>query len=427
MHYREDDDSNLLQRRFNTIGSHSPLFYKQPLHLLSAEGVWLYGADGIKYLDCYNNVPHVGHCNKVVLAAMNEQANRLNIHTRYLSEPVVNYAEKLLSSFPEKLDKVFFVNSGSEANELTIRICRQQSGHKGVLISDWSYHGNSYSLARMTTGLKTAEGIGDHVKPIHIPDIHNSNLPESKLLETALAEVDQAILSLQTAGYGVSMFLFDPIFSTEGLVVPPKGYVEGVAERVRKAGGFVVADEVQSGVGRTGEKMWGFELYDITPDFVTMGKPMGNGHPIGAVVTTSQILEKFGSKNEYFNTFAGNPVSSAIGHAVLSEMERLDVQNNALKLGNIIMARLQEFVQKYDFVTAARGKGLFFGLELVTKSGDPDPQRTREIVESMKRKGVIISKIGRCDNVLKIRPPMVFQKEHADLLLGRLEETLSSF
>lgn len=205
-------NENLLQRRYNTIGRHAPLFYKQPLQLILAEGVWLQGADGITYLAGYNNVPHVGHCNKAVVDAMTKQARLLNINTRYLSEPEVSYAETLLGLFAEELDRVFFVNSGSEANGLAIRITRQLSGHKGVLISDWSYHGNSYSLSRMTTGLKTAEGIGPHVRPIRIPDVTSSKVPHSLLLEQALSEVDKAISSLKKAGYGVAMSLFDPLF-----------------------------------------------------------------------------------------------------------------------------------------------------------------------------------------------------------------------
>lgn len=420
----QSNNSNLIQRRFQTIGRHSPLFYKEPLHLVSAEGVWLHGADGVTYLDGYNNVPHVGHCNKAVIEAMTRQTGILNINTRYLSEPVVIYAEKLLSLFPSPLERVFFVNSGSEANELAIRIIRQKSGHKGVLISDWSYHGNSYSLAQMSTGLKTAEGIGSHVRPIRIPDMTGSSLSETEMLERSLAEVDAAIKSLQDAGHGVSMFLFDPLFSTEGLVTPPKGYVEGVAQRVRRAGGFVVSDEVQSGFGRSGDVLWGFQLYDLVPDFVTMGKPMGNGHPLGAVVTTAELLETFGAKNEYFNTFAGNPVSSAIGLAVLQEMERLDVQNQAIKNAKGIMSRLNDFVGRYDFIRHGRGRGLFFGLELVNNDGKPDSMKTRALVEMMRLKKVVISKIGRYDNVLKIRPPMVFDGHHAKILLDSMEQSL---
>lgn len=416
---------SLLERRNNTIGRYSPLFYKEPLHLVSAEGVWLHDADGVTYLDGYNNVPHVGHCNKAVVEALTRQAKLLNINTRYLSEPLIDYAEKLLGLFPEDLSKVFFVNSGSEANELAIRITRYMTGHKGILISDWSYHGNSYSLARMTTGLKTAEGIGPHVRPIRIPDVTASSISPSLLLEQALDEVDKAILSLKEAGYGVAMFLFDPLFSTEGLINPPQGYIEGVVQRVHDAGGLVVADEVQSGFGRSGEKLWGFELYDIKPDLVTMGKPMGNGHPLGGVVTRTDILDAFASHNDYFNTFAGNPVSAAVGLAVLNEMERMSLKENAADLAQIIMPRLQEMVQKFEFCRFARGRGLFFGLEILTDDGKPDSAKTKALVELMKTKKVVISKIGRFDNVLKIRPPMVFNQDNAEFLLDTLEDALA--
>ncbi|WP_206336143.1 phenylacetaldehyde dehydrogenase StyD [Streptomyces torulosus] len=414
----------LMARRRATLGPHSPTFYDEPLHLVSGEGVWLRGADGTDYLDAYNNVPHVGHCNPRVVEALTAQAARLNIHTRYLTEPVVVYAETLLSTFTRPLDKVFLTNSGSEANELALRIARQHTGHTGVLVTDFSYHGNTSSLAVVTTGLPVQEELGTHVRALRIPDLDSDPRPEKVVLAEALKEAAAAISSLRTAGAGVSALLFDPLFSTEGLLRTPAGYVESLAAMVAQAGGLVIADEVQSGLGRSGTRFWGHELYDITPDLVTLGKPMGNGHPIGAVVTTTELLDEFGSANLYFNTFAGNPVSAAVGLAVLHETADRELHDNAAELGRHARDLLEKLAARNPRVKTVRGQGLFFGLEFVNADGRPDSGPARWVVEDMRRKGVLISKIGPHENVLKIRPPMVFERDHLDLLVDRLAVSL---
>ncbi|MDQ1130691.1 aspartate aminotransferase family protein [Microbacterium sp. SORGH_AS_0888] len=421
-------DTELLARRKAVLGPYSPTFYTTPLELVSGEGVWLTDVDGKTYLDGYNNVPHVGHANPVVADAMNEQLRTLNLHTRYLNNRVVDYAEKLLSTFEDRLDRVFFTNSGSEANELALRVARQHTGNTGILISDFSYHGNTTSLAELTTGIHVAEPIGAHVRPIRIPDVLGADTDEGKLLDTALAEVDAAIASLRAAGYGVSAFLFDSLFSTEGLVVPPAGYVEGVVNRVHAAGGLVIADEVQSGFGRVGTSMWGYQMFDIEPDLVVLGKPMGNGQPIGAAITTQALLEEFGSRNVYFNTFAGSPVSSAAGMAVLQVMEDQDLLRKTAELGDHIAAQLTLITATNPRIKSVRGRGLFFGLEIVHPDDrrTPDPAFTRALVEEMRERGILISRIGRHDNVLKMRPPLVCTREHADLLISTLDAALDA-
>ena len=420
-------NSDLLARRYATLGRHSPLFYNTPLELVSGNGVWLTDAQGRTYLDGYNNVPHVGHANPVVADAVNAQLRTINLHTRYLNSRVVEYAEALLATFDSDLERVFFVNSGSEANELALRIARQHTGNTGVLVTDFNYHGNTITLAEMTTGLTTREPLGAHVRALHIPDVIGA--PDAQaLLEHALAEVDAAIASLQEAGHGVSAFLFDPLFSTEGLLQTPTGYIEGVAARVRAAGGLVIADEVQSGFGRIGTSMWGHQMFDIAPDFVTLGKPMANGHPMGAVVTTEELLDEFGRHNMYFNTFAGSPVSSAAGHAVLQVMQEENLMTRAAELGEYIGARLHVMAKSSPHVRTVRGRGLFFGLELTTPDGDrrAAADLTKALVEDMRERGVLISRIGPHDNVLKMRPPLVFTREHADLLLEHLDAALSA-
>lgn len=417
--------SDLLARRHATLGRHSPLFYNTPLELVSGHGVWLTDAPGRTYLDGYNNVPHVGHANPVVADAVNTQLRTINLHTRYLNHRVVEYAEALLATFHTDLDRVCLVNSGSEANELALRIARQHTGHTGVLVTDFNYHGNTITLAEMTTGLTTREPLGTHVRALHIPDVIGAP-DEPALLAHALAEVDAAIASLQEAGHGISGFLFDPLFSTEGLLHTPTGYLEGVAARVRAAGGLVIADEVQSGFGRIGTSMWGHQMFDLTPDLVTMGKPMANGHPVGAVVTTEELLEEFGRHNMYFNTFAGSPVSSAAAHAVLQVMHEEHLMAGARELGEYIGARLHTIAQSSPHVRTVRGRGLFFGLELTAPDDDRQTaaELTKTLVEDMRERGVLISRIGPHDNVLKMRPPLVFTREHADLLLEHLDAAL---
>ncbi|TDL43030.1 aspartate aminotransferase family protein [Kocuria rosea] len=419
--------SDLLARRFATLGRHSPMFYTTPLELVSGNGVWLTDAQGRTYLDGYNNVPHVGHANPVVADAVSAQLRTINLHTRYLNSRVVEYAEALLATFEAGLDRVFLTNSGSEANELALRIARQHTGHTGVLVTDFSYHGNTITLAELTTGLKVGEPLGAHVRALHIPDAVGAD-EEQALLEQALAEVDAAIASLQEAGHGVSAFLFDPLFSTEGLLRTPAGYIEGVAARVRTAGGLVIADEVQSGFGRVGTSMWGHQMFSFTPDLVTMGKPMANGHPVGAVVTTEELLDEFGQRNMYFNTFAGSPVSSAAGLAVLQVMQEESLMARAAELGEYIGARLHTMAQGSPHVRTVRGRGLFFGLELTTPDGNrrAAADLTKALVEDMRERGVLISRIGPQDNVLKMRPPLVFTREHADLLLERLDAALGA-
>jgi 4-aminobutyrate aminotransferase-like enzyme len=361
-----------------------------------------------------------------VTQAIAEQAARLNVNTRYLVEPVVAYAEALLSTFEPPLDRVLFTNSGSESNDLALRIARQHTGHTGILVSDFSYHGNTSCLAVATTGLTVREELGQHVRALRVPDLHDEDRPESAVLAEALRHAQSAAEALQSAGHGVSALLFDPLFSTEGLPRVPAGYVEGLAKIVRAAGGLVIADEVQSGFGRCGAHFWGHGLYDIDPELVTLGKPMGNGHPVGGVVTTSALLDEFGSSNNYFNTFAGNPVSAAAGMAVLRELSDRRLQTSAHALGLRAREVLAEIANGRPDVATVRGNGLFFGLEFGDADNRPASERAKWVVEDMRRRGVLISRIGPHGNVLKIRPPMVFESPNLELLMSRLAASLDA-
>lgn len=425
--------TDLLQRRYTTLGPYSPLFYTEPLEFVRAEGVWLTARDGQRYLDGYNNVPHVGHAHPHVVEAIAKQAATLNVHTRYLNDRVVDYAENLLATLDPSLDRIIFTNSGSESNDLALRIANQHSRSRGLLISDFSYHGHTQALALATTGLVAHEGLGAHVRPIRIPDLDgpDAGRDEHEVLASSLAEVDLAISSLHEAGHGVSAVLFDSLFSTEGLNRVPGGYVQGLAERVRRAGGLVIGDEVQSGFGRTGLSFWGHQNHAVVPDLVTMGKPMGNGHPIGAVALSASLLDEFGPRNMYFNTFGGNPVSAAAGQAVLDVLVEERLVEGAVAGGKAIRAALRELRRDYPWIGPAKGEGLFFGFEVLdrpaTEAGAaPDPARTKEIVEAMRARNVLISKIGRNDNVLKMRPPLAIRPHELGLIIDTLADVLSA-
>jgi 4-aminobutyrate aminotransferase-like enzyme len=424
----ETSIESLLARRRRTLGHPTPLFYDEPLHLVRGEGVWVFDHEGRRYLDAYNNVPHVGHCHPRVVEALHRQAATLNIHTRYLHENVVRYGERLASTFDSPLSAVLFVCTGTEANELALRIARHHTGARGILVTDCNYHGNSATLASLATGIKTNEPFPGHARMLRMPDVLNDpagDRPEA-LAERALRDVDVAIASLQSQGHGVAALLLDTMLSSEGLTRLPPGYFEGLVARVRAAGGVLIADEVQPGFGRTGEHFWGYQSYGVVPDIATLGKPMGNGHPIGAVVTSPDLADAFLEDAMFFNTFAGNPVSAAVGLAVLDVIEQEELMRNARETGAYLHQQLSELMKRHARVVAVRGKGLFFGLELVTdlRTRAPATDEARRLINDMRRGGVLISTIGHHGNVLKMRPPMVFGREHADILLGALDAAL---
>lgn len=416
---------DLLSRRSETLGPYSPLFYEQPRQFVASEGVWLTDVHGDRYLDAYNNVPHVGHANPRVADAVCAALHTYNVHTRYLSEPIIEYAEQLLETFDAPLERVYFTNSGSESNELALRIARQFTGNRGVIVTDHSYHGNTISLAELTTGLQVVEPLGEHVRSIHVPDLEDGSgqTPEQKV-QTAFAQIDEAIQSLNQAGYGVAALLIEPLFSTEGMPSLPDGYLAGLIQRVRKAGGVVISDEVQAGLGRLGDTWWAHQATGFNPEFVTLGKPLGNGYPLGGVVTTAEILEDFSSQNMYFNTFSGTAAAAAAGMTVLAEIRDHGLIQQVGNLGRNVAQRLEEMVKQYPYVAAAKGRGLFFGLSLVDEQGNPDAELARRIVENLVAQRILISKIGPHDNILKIRPPVVISQEQLDILLDGLEQAL---
>ncbi|QAY64631.1 aminotransferase class III-fold pyridoxal phosphate-dependent enzyme [Xylanimonas allomyrinae] len=425
--------TGLRERRERTLGPYAPLFYDRPLELVGGDGVWLTDVAGGRYLDAYNNVPHVGHAHPRVVEAIARQAATLNLHTRYLNDRVVDYAERLLATFDAPLDRVVFTNSGSESNDLALRIAAQHTSSEGVLVSDFSYHGHTRALAAATTGLRTREGLGPHVRTLRVPDLDGADRghDEATVLAVALDEARAAIDSLRQEGHGLSALLFDSLFSTEGLNRVPAGYVAGLAALVRGAGGLVVGDEVQSGFGRTGTAFWGYQNHGVVPDLVTMGKPMGNGHPVGGVALSAALLDEFGPRNMYFNTFGGNPVSAAAGLAVLDVLRDEDLVERARATGVVVRRGLERLVAAHERLGPVKGTGLFFGVEILDRPRNdprarPDPASTRRVVEALRARHVLVSRIGREDSVLKMRPPMPFGPREAELLLDELAEILDA-
>ena len=420
------DNHTLLERRYRVLGRNSPLFYDKPLNLVRGEGVWVYDADGKRYLDAYNNVPHVGHCHPHVVAALSRQAAILNTHTRYLHEEIVAYAERLTATFEPSLAMAMFTCTGSEANELALRIVRECSGGMGVIGTAHAYHGNTSAVIKLGSVFTPPEKRGPYVRTVAVMDPYRDRAGRSDAeLATAYADdVKRAIDSFAAAGVPFAGLLFCTSFSSEGLPTLPEGYMSKALAHVHAAGGFFIADEVQSGFGRLGSHMWGYQKLGVVPDIVTLGKPMGNGHPIAGVVARRDLVERFTAENMYFNTFAGNPVSAAVGMAVLDVLENERLVENALVVGRYTLARLAALADKYQIIGDVRGAGLFFAVDLVRdrKTKAPASAETKQLVNLMRDRGVLISRIGPADNILKIRPPMPFSRDNADHLINTLDD-----
>lgn len=420
---------SIVERRERLLGPGNPLFYDEPVHLVRGEGVWLYDANGKKYLDCYNNVPCVGHCHPDVVRALCEQAGKLNTHTRYLHENILDYAETLLTKFDDSLDRVAFACTGSEANDLALRIARVNTGGEGFICTNATYHGNTTAVAQLSSIFEPIGGYGENIRMVPWPDSYRSlnNLDCEELADAYAGEVASAIQSLNTAGIKFAGMLICPIFANEGLPNIPTDYLQKTMRIVRDAGGLYIADEVQSGFGRTGN-WWGHAASGVIPDIITLGKPMGAGHPISGVIARGELLDNYREHEMYFNTFGGNPVSCAVGLAVLEVIEKEKLVENAAAVGDYVLSGFTKLQQKHDIVGDVRGRGLFFGIDLVLdrKSKEPAVDAAKMVVNKMRDKGILMSKIGEYGNVLKLRPPLCFSKENADQLIATLDEILEA-
>lgn len=417
------DKDGLIARRRRVLGEHLALFYREPLQVVRGEGVWLYDEVGQAYLDAYNNVPVTGHCHPHVVEAIAQQVATLNTHTRYLYPIVVEYAERLTSLLPDHLLVCSFVNSGSEANDIAWRMAKFVTGNEGALVMEGAYHGITEAVYALSPEEHPAGFNPPHVQTLPVPDLYR----EPHELETALVGVDEAIADLADRGMKPAAFMVDPLFVSNDVPTVPEGYLALAAQKVREAGGLIIADEVQAGFGRSGEAMWGHELHNIEADIVTMGKPVGAGFPLGVVVTRPEILNSFVKEIGLFSTFGGNPVACAAGMAVLDVMEQEGLQANAKETGDYLRACIRGLMEKYEWIGDVRGRGLLIAVELVRDRGTREPAiaETQQVINWMREERVLIGKGGKLGNTLKIRPPLVFKKQHADILVTALDKSLS--
>jgi 4-aminobutyrate aminotransferase-like enzyme len=420
--------SSLLARRRDRLGPAYRLFYDRPLHIVEGEGVWLTDSDGQRYLDAYNNVPHVGHCHPWVVEAIATQAATLNTHTRYLHENIVALSERLAARTPPGLEQVMYGCSGTEANDLALRIARAVTGNEGVIVTEHAYHGHSCAILPLSTEDTPPERRGDHVVTVPAPDRYRCPVGADAAATHYAAALDEAIATLVERGHRPAAFFLDTVLSSEGIPTVPEGYLATAAERVRAAGGLFVADEVQAGYGRSGTHFWGFDRLGAMPDLVTLGKPMGNGHPISAVIARPELLETFSRENHYFNTFGGNPVSCAAALAVLDVMDEEGLMGNAGAMGDRLLKGLRALADQFEAIGDVRGTGLFLGLELVSDRDTkaPDGDLAHRVINGLRDAGILVGRTGPGNNVIKIRPPMVLSASDSDLLLGALAEVLET-
>ena len=416
--------SDLLAARHRTMG-HGTLFYDEPIHMVKGEGVWLYDESGRRYMDCYNNVPCVGHCHPHVIGAMHQQAGLLNTHSRYLSKVVVDYSERLLALHDDQLNTLQMVCSGTEAIELALRLARTFTKGIGIICSNATYHGNSHETFRMTVGPFEPE-----FRRVAFPDAYRpleQGLSDDALCDLYLQEIENAIAGFAADGVAFAGMLFCSIFANEGLPNVPAGYMQEAAKLVRDAGGVVIFDEVQAGFCRTGT-WWGYQVMDCAPDIAAMGKPMGAGYPTGGVAARTDILETFFRRSGYFNTMAATPLQASVANAVLDVIEDENLQTQVAEVGLYLKTKLATLVEQFEQVGDVRGHGLFLAVDWVTDKTTQTPDRdgAKDIVERLKRAGYLISNAGAHRNVLKVRPPLVFNHAHADEFFAAFEAALSA-
>ncbi len=421
--------TSLRERRDRAFGSGAPLFYADPVHIVAGEGVWLTAADGRRYLDMYNNVPCVGHANPRVVEAMHTQAQTLNVHSRYLHEGVVHYAERVTGLHAEPIDSVVFTCSGTEASEVALMTARAVTDGTGIIATTASYHGNSTEVRKLSYSRTRNDTVDPNVRFVPYPQRFRADFPEADdaaLTEHYLQQLHETIQSFADDGIQFAGVMMCSILANEGLPDIPSGYMSRAAAMTREAGGVFIADEVQAGFGRTGS-WWGYEVTDFVPDIVTMGKPMGNGLPLAAAAANSELLDTFRSRTGYFNTFASSPLQAAVGNAVISVIEEQNLLANVTTTGEYLRTQLQNLARRCANMGDVRGHGLFCGVDWVEDADSrvPDVDGAITIVNALRKRGFLISNAGELRNVLKIRPPLVFDRSHADLFLSAFEETLS--
>lgn len=418
----------LLDRRQHVLGPGYRLFYANPVEVVRGERSHLFDSAGNDYLDAYNNVPSVGHCHPAVTEALSRQAATVNTNTRYLTEGVIAYAEDLLSTFEPELEHVTFTCTGSEANDLAYRIARHETGNEGVIVTRNAYHGLTARVAEFSPSLGPGSALGPHVRLVDAPD---ASEVDGDLGASFAARVRDAIADLSRHGYGLAAMYADTIFSSDGIFADPAGFLAPAVDAVHAAGGLFVSDEVQPGFTRLGSTWWGYQRHRIEPDMVTLGKPMGNGMPIAALVQRRGVGEQFGRDMRYFNTFGGNSVSVAAAQAVLSTIRSERLMESVRAIGDVLSEGIASITLDNDRVSSVRGAGLFIGVEL-RKPGPggvsvPDAELATRYVNELRERFVLISASGPAGNVLKVRPPLCFDMADADRFLTTfksVEETV---
>lgn len=421
--------NNLIDKRRRLLGPNMSLFYDDPVHLVRGQGVWVFDADGRKYLDCYNNVPHVGHCHPHVVEAIAKQAATLNTHTRYLHDSILSYAERLTAKFDDPLSSMIMVCTGSEANDIALRMAEAVTGKRGIIVTDHTYHGNTTAVAALSSTNRASTSQTDHIRFVPAPDSYrppHDMTPEEHAADFA-HHVEKAIDDLERSGVGFAGLLICPFFANEGFPDLPENWLAPTVKAVKNAGGLLIADEVQPGFGRIGSHMWGHQYQGFTPDVVTLGKPMGNGHPVAAVITSDDIISAFRTSFRYFNTFGGNPVSVAAANAVLDVIETENLMKNADQVGAYAKAELSRLSENHPIIGNVRGKGLFFGTELVLDKSDKSPATdiAYQVANLMRQNGILMNKLGIHYNTTKMRPPMPFSMENADLMIEVFDHVLT--
>lgn len=418
--------TELLDRHRRVMGHDAPLFYEEPIELVSGDGVWLYTADGRRMLDLYNNVPCVGHGNPRVAEAIGKQAATLNVHSRYLHENVVEYLERLVDLHHDGIESAVLACSGSEATEMGLTMARTITGNRGLICTDATYHGNTSLVLRLTNLPVGTERGG--IRSVATPQMFRpleDGRTEDELCELHLAQLAETIAGLQADGLGVAGMIVCSILANEGLPTVPGRWFERASQMVRDAGGVVIADEVQAGFGRSGD-WWGYETSGFTPDIVCMGKPMGNGLPVSGVASSHDIISAFRRKMFYFNTFASSPLQAAAGMAVIDEITDRNLVESSKAVGDHMLAAFEALQPDHPRMGDVRGTGLFLGIDWVHPgTTEPDVAGAAAMVEAFKARGMLLGKQGQHGNVLKIRPPLVFEAEHADLFLSAFREVVA--
>ncbi|MEM7127136.1 MAG: aspartate aminotransferase family protein [Chloroflexota bacterium] len=420
--------TDLFARREEIFGAGAPLFYTDPIHIVRGEGAWLFDDDGRRYVDMYNNVPCVGHCHPHVVEAMHKQASTLNVHSRYLHEGVLDYAERLANLHADPLTSVVITCTGTEANEVALGMARAATGGRGIICTDATYHGNSETVGKLNRLPTSAVAPDSDVRSIPFPQLYRpiqEGASPSELTELYLAQVQGAIETFATNNIPFAGMLVCSIFANEGLPHVPPDFMAQAAQMVRNEGGLVIADEVQAGFCRTGQ-WWGYDVMGFEPDIVSLGKPMGNGFPLAGVVARPDLVEIFRTEKRYFNTFGASPLQAAVGDAVIDVIENENLAKNVTYIGNYLRTELAKMQTECEPMGDVRGHGLFIGVDWVTdrESKTADQDGVVAVVNQLKDKGILTSNSGPMRNILKIRPPLVFGQEHADLFLTAFDEAI---